>query len=321
MTTLRLAVVLALALGLAACGARPPAALQGYIEGTYVYVSAETAGRVTARPAETGKPVSESDVLAELDSADQVEAVAAAEARLAEAKAQLANLLSGRRPEEISVIAAELNEARSSFTAADDDYTRKLVLRERGVVAQSIVDDAKSKRDVAQARIDATERQLDVAKLPARPEEISAAERNVTAIEAALAQAKIALDKRTLKAPAAGVVNETFFEVGELVPAGQAVVSLLPAANKKVRFYLPEPRLAEIKVGDQVAVGCDGCADGLTAEVTFVATEAEFTPPVIYSKDSRDKLVFRVDARPTGAAMNLKAGQPVDVRLMPAGNP
>ena len=304
---------------LAGCSGSGDGPLQGYVEGTYVYISAETAGRVVERPAIDGTAVVQGAVLARLDDSDEKQAVAEGEARLAQAKAQLLNLRSGKRPEEISVIAAELTEARSSLTQADDDYRRKLLLREKGVVAQAVVDDAKAKRDAMEAKTEASERQLLVARLPARSEEIDAAERNVTALEASLAQASIALDRRTLRAPDAGVIEETYFEPGELVPAGQAVVSLLPDANKKARFFLPETLLATVKIGDRVAVGCDNCGEGLEAEITFISTEAEFTPPVIYSKDSREKLVFRVDARPLGEAAALKVGQPLDIRVIKTG--
>lgn len=309
------AALVILTLTLAGCMGDSDQPLQGYVEGTYVYVSAESAGRIVARLAEAGKPVKEGAVLARLDDADQKSQVIGAEARLAQAEAQLANLHSGKRPEELAVLVAQLNAARTTFTFASDDYNRKLVLREKGVTPQSSVDAAKTALDSAQAQVDAAERQLEVAKLPARPEEIAAAERNVAAEQAALVQAKTALDRRTLKSPASGMIEETFFEPGELVAAGQPVVSVLPAVNKRIRFFLPEPRLAAIRIGDRITVTCDNCAAGLAAEITFIATEAEFTPPVIYSKENREKLVFRVEARPLAEAASLKAGQPVDVTL------
>lgn len=311
------AVVLCAAGLLAGCFGSNDESLQGYVEGTYVYVSPETPGRVVERPATAGAMVAEGDVLARLDSSDEEEAIAGAEARLAQARAQLANLLSGKRPEEISVIEAELREAQTAFKLADEDHARQVQLREKGVVSNTAVDDATARRDTALAKLQAIERQLDVARLPARAEEIDAAERNVAVLDSALSQAHIALDRRTLLAPADGFVEETFFEPGERVAAGQPVVSLLPEANKKIRFFLPEPLLAGVELGESVAVACDNCEDGLTAEITFIATEAEFTPPVIYSKDNRDKLVFRVDARPLDAAARLKVGQPVDVALVP----
>lgn len=301
---------------LSGCFGSEDSAFQGYVEGTYVYISAETAGRLVERPVFAGGTVAAGAVLARLDDSEEKEAILEAEARTAQAKAELANLQSGKRAEEISVIAAQLGEARSTFNVAEEDYRRKLVLRERAIVAQSVVDDAKAKRDTASASLEGIERELVVAKLPARPEEIAAAERNVAAEEAALAQARIQLERRTLTAPAAGHIEETFYEPGERVNAGQAVVSLLPEANKEIRFFLPERYLAGVKIGQRIAVACDGCAAGLAAEIDRVATEAEYTPPILYSTESRDKLVFRVEAKPIGTAAELKVGQPVDVRLM-----
>ena len=310
-----LAVTIPLALLAGCMGSDAP--LQGYVDGTYVYVSAEAGGRVVERAATAGTRVKAGGVLFALDDADQKQQVAGADARLAQAEAQLANLQTGQRPEEVAVLASNLSAARSSLAQASDDYNRQLTLLQRGVVAQSVVDNAKAKRDSAQAQADAAERQLLVAKLPARAEEIDAAQKNVAAMQADLAQAQTAFDRRQIKAPADGLVEETFYEPGELVAAGQPVVSLLPDTNRKVRFFVPERMLAGVAPGKTVAVGCDGCTAGMTAEITFVATEAEFTPPIIYSKESRDKLVFRVDAKPVGDAAQLKVGQPLDIRLAP----
>jgi HlyD family secretion protein len=304
-----------LTLLLAACSGNGDAPVQGYVEGTYVYISADDAGRIVARPASAGATVAAGDVLVRLDDSDEIEAVAGAEARLAKAEAELANLRSGKRPVEIAVIEAQLSEAQANYALAEEEYQRQLQLLERGVVSQSAVDNAKATRDAAKASVDAIERELEVAELPARPEEISAAERNVAAEQAAVAQAKIALERRTLKAPDAALIEDTFFEPGEYAAAGAAIVSLLPDANKKLRFFVPEPRLAAVTIGSRVGVACDGCADGLEGEVTFVSSAAEFTPPVIYSKDVRDKLVFRVEAKPLGETASLKAGQPIDVTL------
>jgi HlyD family secretion protein len=307
--------IIALALLLAACSGNGDGPVQGYVEGTYVYISADDAGRIVARPASAGQTVAAGDVLVRLDDSDEVEAVAGAEARLAKAEAELANLRSGKRPVEISVIEAQLSEAEANYALAEEEYQRQLLLREKGVVAQAAVDNAKARRDAAKASVDAIKHQLEVARLPARPEEIEAAERNVAAERAAVAQARIALDRRTLKAPEAALVEDTFFEPGEYAPAGAAIVSLLPDANRKLRFFVPEPRLAGVTIGSRVGVSCDGCPDGLEGEVIFVSSVAEFTPPVIYSKDIRDKLVFRVEAKPLGAAASLKVGQPIDVTL------
>ena len=302
-------------LALAGCSGGSGQPLQGYVEGTYVYISAESGGRLVSRPVTAGRQVAAGDLLFALDDADQKAAVAGAEARLAQAEAQLANLKTGERPEEVAVLAANLSSARATFQNAEDDYRRKLQLRQSEAVAQSVVDTAKTASDTAEAQVEAAQRQLEVARLPARPEEIDAAERNVAALQSDLSAAQTGLDRRTVKAPAAGLVEETYYEPGELVTAGQAVVSLLPDANRKVRFFVPEEQLAKVVLGSDVGVTCDGCPSGLAAKVEFVATDAEFTPPIIYSKDSRSKLVFRVDARPLGDALALKVGQPLDIRL------
>lgn len=311
----RTAAAMAALVVLAGCSDTGDAPVQGYVEGTYVYVSADAAGRIVARPAAAGTMVAAGAVLARLDEADELQAVAGAEARLAQAEAQLANLRSGKRPVEISVIEAQLSEAAANFALAEEEYQRQLILREKGVVSQAAVDNAKARRDAAEASVLAITHELEVARLPARPEEITAAERHVAAEQAALAQARTALERRTLAAPEAGLVEETFFEPGEHAQAGAAIVSLLPDANRKIRFFVPEPRLAAVALGSRVGVACDGCPAGLEGEVNFVSSAAEFTPPVIYSKDVRDKLVFRVEARPLGAALDLKVGQPVDVAL------
>ena len=110
-------------------------------------------------------------------------------------------------------------------------------------------------------------------------------------------------------------IDKAGYTPGEQVAIGAPVVSLLPDANKRIRFFLPERRLAEVKIGDRVSIACDNCPAGLAAEVTFVSSQAQFTPPIIYSKDNREKLVFRVDARPLDQAAALKVGQPIDVTL------
>lgn len=303
------------ALALAGCSNSGGQTFQGYVEGTYVYIAPDAGGRLIARPAVAGARVAAGAALFSLDSADQKAAVTGAEARLAQAKAELANLQTGERPEEVAVLAANLSSARATFQNAEDNYRRQLQLRQNGNVAQSVVDTAQTTMTTASAQVDAAERQLEVARLPARSDQIDAAERNVTALAADLDQAKTALTRRTLSAPAAGYVEETYYEPGELVAAGQPVVSLLPDTNRKVRFFVPENTLAKVNIGSPVSVSCDGCPTGMTAKVEFVSSSAEFAPPIIYSKDSRDKLVFRVDARPQGNASALKVGQPLDVTI------
>jgi HlyD family secretion protein len=139
--------------------------------------------------------------------------------------------------------------------------------------------------------------------------------------EAAQRQAKANLDwsqtrlaRRRAVAPAAGVIQQVYFRPGETVPPGRPVMSLLPPGNLKLRFFAPERVLQDVKYGATVNVFCDGCEAGLTAKVTFIASSAEYTPPVIYSLDERAKLVFLIEARPEHPE-RFRVGQPVTVTL------
>ena len=304
---------------LAACdNGASSGALSGYVEGRYVYASAESAGRIEAMPATRGARVAAGDVLFRLTSNEEAARVAEAEARVAQAEAQLTNLRSGMRQEEIAVLEAQTAEAQAALDAAVKDAERARTLRAQNVVAQSQVDAAEETLQVATARFQAAQRQLAVGRLAARPEEILAAEGNLGALRAALALAEALQAKRVVVAPAAGLIEETFFDAGEFVGAAQPVISLLPDDGRLVRFFVPEPLLATATPGNGVIVSCDGCPAGLTAEISFVATQPEFTPPVIYSRDNREKLVWMVEARPQGDTARLPVGQPVDIRLAEA---
>ncbi|WP_029074545.1 HlyD family secretion protein [Kaistia adipata] len=305
------------ALLLAACGGDlRGAVLNGYVDADYVLVGAEASGRLTALPVARGQTVDAGAQLFTLDDRDQRAALDQARATLAEAKASLADLRTGKRPEEIRVLDAQLADAEASLTVAQKNYDRNRDLSQRSVVAVAALDQAKADLDSAAARVRAAQENRAVANLPARPDQIAAAEQKVTALDAAVAEAETDLARRVQNAVKAGRIEEIFYQVGELVPAGQAVVSLLPADARKILFFVPEPERASVHPGQRVSIGCDGCADGLVATIASIATDAEYTPPVIYSKESRAKLVYRVEARPEGPARELDPGQPVDIRLI-----
>jgi len=151
--------------------------------------------------------------------------------------------------------------------------------------------------------------------LPARRDEQAAAGAQVEAARQALKQSEWRIKQKVQAAPADGVVSDVFFRSGEFVPAGQPVIALLPPAQLKARFYVPEAELASVALGQSVRLHCDGCGDAMTARVSFISTKPEYTPPVIYSNSQRSKLVFLVEAVPDAAsAAKLHPGQPLDVR-------
>lgn len=146
------------------------------------------------------------------------------------------------------------------------------------------------------------------------------AEAALRTAQARLNSAQTKLARRDVFSPAEGTVEQIYFRVGEMVPAGRPVVALLPPGNLKVRFYVNEAMLPQVKIGDTINVRCDGCTDGLTARVSFIARTSEFTPPVIYSIEERSKLVFMIEARPDQPE-RMRVGQPVTVTLAPPGEP
>lgn len=132
--------------------------------------------------------------------------------------------------------------------------------------------------------------------------------------QARLDAANTRLARRKVASPVAGTVQQIYFRPGELVSAGRPVLALLPPGNLRVRFFVPQDQIARVALGDRIAVTCDGCADGLSAKVSFLSRQVEFTPPVIYSFEERSKLVFLVEAVPDQPE-KVRVGQPVRVRV------
>ena len=235
--------------------------------------------------------------------------VTEAEARLADAKAEV------QRPDEIEVLEAALAQAQAMREQADNNLDRARSLFGKGWITKAQLDDAVAQHDRNRAAVAEAEKRIAAAKLPGRSDMIDAAAANAEAARHALAEAEKSLGKREVLAPAGGTVEEVYFRPGEVVNAGQAVVSLLPPRNLKVRFFVAEPERAGLRLDQRIAVTCDGCPPDLHAKISFIAREAEFTPPVIFSREQRQKLVYLVEARPDGAATELTAGQPVTVKL------
>mgnify|MGYP001424710236 CR=1 FL=1 len=302
------------------CTDEGPPSFQGYMEAELLLVGPDEAGRLETLAVAEGAAVAAGAPLFTLDSAVYRADLAEALAKLTQARAQLANLQAQQqRPEEIAVLRARRAQAEATRDLAAQELRRQRELFERKVIAKARLDQAEAARREAEAALQQIEREIAAGQLSARAQEVSAAEAAVAAAEAALAQAQVRLERRQVAAPAAGIVQDVLYRPGEMVAAGQPVVALLPPERLKVRFFLPEPLLASVRLGQQVAVTCDGCPPGLRARIGFVSREAEFTPPVIFGPEERAKLVFMVEALPDGAAARLLPGQPVTVRLLPDG--
>ena len=317
---IRPALLLFVAVGLAACESEPGDKVTGYTEGDYVYVGAPEGGWVTEVLVQRGTQVNAGDALFALDAEAQLAARNQAQAQVKQAEAQLADLQKPRRADEIAALQGTLNQAQANLSFAQSDFDRASKLRSTGFVSQQVLDQKKSARDGAAATVKQAKANLDLAGKGARSDEIAAASANVNAARQALARAEYALSQRRVVAKVEGRVEDTLRRAGEYVPPGGAVISLLPPGNIKVRFFVAEGDRARLPVGQNVRISCDGCPANASAKVAFVAANAEYTPPVIYSIGSREKLVWLVEAVPEGGTLRLSPGQPIDVTLPTTAN-
>jgi HlyD family secretion protein len=314
MNGLTRAAPLLLALALAACGNANNGRLQGWIEGDFVFVGPDDAGRVETLHVREGDQVAAGAPLFALDADLQQSDVNTTTAQVAEARARLARLEAAQqRREEIAVLEAQEKRAEAMLQLSTAELERQQQLSARGVGTQAALDTAKANFNRDKAALDEVRRHITVAQLSAREEDIAAARQTLAAAEARKSAAETRLARRKLASPVNGAVQQIYFRPGEMAPAGRPVLSLLPPGNIKVRFFVGEPMLQAVKLGDPVEVTCDGCKP-IAATVSFIARSAEYTPPVIYSLEERNKLVFMIEAR-TQTPDGLRVGQPVSVAL------
>jgi HlyD family secretion protein len=295
-------------------GTNEPPRWNGYVEADYIYAAPATPGQIETLAVREGDIVKRGDLLFTLNQSQLVALLDSANAGVAVAEANLSNLTTGSRQDEIDVIRASLSKAQSDLSLARDSSARSGKLFAQGVVTQSQLDQARATLASAEATVRQLQAQLKVAELPARDAQQLAAEANVTVAKAAVEKAKADLADRSVLAPAAGRIERVYFDQGEMAGAATPVLSILPAGALKVKFYLPEAVRQGFALGDKLKVNCDGCAAGLMATVSSFASDPQFTPPVIYSRDERQRLSFLAEA--TLDAGTLHPGQPVTLERL-----
>ena len=308
--------VIAAAALVAACSNKPPSGYQGYVEGEFVNVASSIAGRLDRLSVKRGDDVAVSAPLYVLEAVNEAAAQRQAQEQMKAAEAQLADLREGRRLPEQDVTRAQLAQAQVDEQHAATNFARDEAQFRIGGIARAQLDDSRSALAAAQAKVAQLRSELTVAQLPSRAEQIKAQTAQVAAARAVLEQATWKLDQKSIVATRAGRVYDTLYREGEWVAAGSPVVRVLPPGNVKVRFFVPESIVGSLAVGRAVALQCDGCGGDIAATLTYVSNEAEFTPPVIYSNETKGKLVFMIEARPSPEnAVKLHPGQPVNVLL------
>jgi HlyD family secretion protein len=298
--------------------ANPNDVFLGYVEGELLYIGPYETERVARLAVAAGSEVKKGDPLFTMSTTLLDRAREEASARIAQLEAQVENLQAAmNRPEQIAVLQAALERAEAALDLSRADYERQRKLYAKGHVSKAALDRAEMARARDEATAEEARRQVEASRMASRSHEIEGAEASLRQAQAQLEALNIRIKRQSVVAPADGLVQDVFFRPGEIVNAGQPVVALLPPDNRKVRFYVSEPELPKISLGERMRVTCDGCADDLYGRVSYIASRQEYTPPVIFSDKERAKLVFKAEARLEGAARALPLGMPVAVRPAP----
>ncbi len=304
-------VALALATG---CRQREAVGWQGYLEGEFVYVAAPLGGRLDHLAVRRGARVEAGAPLFALEAASELAAQREAADRLRSAQARRDDLKKGSRPSELAALEARVDQARVTAELSKSELLRQEELFKARVTSAADLDRARLTHERNARAIEEPAAQLATARLGGRTDAIAAAEADVAAATATRERADWAVAQKTQASAHDALVHDTLFREGEFVSAGAPVVSLLPPENLKVRFFVPESDFAALKAGDRVRVSITGRAAPLEARVNYLSPRPEFTPPILYNRDNRAKLVFMIEAAIDPAiARDLHPGQPVDV--------
>ncbi|MCX7830213.1 MAG: HlyD family efflux transporter periplasmic adaptor subunit [Acidobacteria bacterium] len=302
---------------LASCSSKESNLYQGYIEGEFVYVSSPLSGTIEKLYVKKGDEVKQGDPLFVFESDLEKSSREEAEWKLKQTQKLLEDAEKGKRPTEIEALSAQLNEAKSAKELAEKEYMRLKNLSESGFVSQNELDRAMSAYQQSQEKVARMEAELKTARLGLRNDQIEAYQANKMAAEAVLKQKDWTLSKTRQESPKNGIVFDTLYREGEWVASGKPVVVILPPENIKVRTFVKETDLGKIKYGTEAKVFIDGVNDSVSGKVSFISPKAEFTPPVIYSKENRAKFVYMVEISfDNPSQLNLHPGQPVDVKFL-----
>jgi len=309
-------VALALVVALAGCSTRDDPYLQGYVEGEYVYIAPPVNGILETLDVTQGDQVTSGALLFTMNSIKERAAVAEAEMKLRQGEALLEDARLGQRPSEIKAIEAQLKQAEAALMLSSRVHERQKKLFGDKVISAEELDHARSDAEQKMQEVSQVRAQLATAKEGSRAGQVAAAEANVRALRAALEQSQWNLEQTSQTAPQRGLVFDTFFRPGEVIPAGRAVVSLLPPENIRVRAFLDEAVISQVMIGTTATITVDGIAERIPGHVSFISPQAEFTPPVIYSREMRQKLSFMIELSfAPDVAEKLHPGQPVEVQI------
>ncbi len=308
--TLATVTLAGLALCLTGCSSKSHT-VQGYVDADYVYVSPYINGQIIKLNVQRGDTVTAGQALFTLQPQPQLANLQAAQAAEATAEANLKNLQTGERPSELATIEAQIVQAQAQLTYAQKQEQRNSTLLTSNSVSQDALDQAVQNANVAMGLLGQYRSSLTTAKLPAREQQVKAAEASLQQAIAQLSSAQWTYQQTTVTAPVAGQVFDIYHWAGEQAVASQPVLVMLPPNTIKVIFFVPEPALSALHTGETIAVTCESCKTSVAATIRYISPNAEYTPPVIYSRDNDNNLVYRVEAYFTQNPTAWHPGQPV----------
>ncbi|HUX30147.1 MAG TPA: secretion protein HlyD [Thiobacillus sp.] len=287
--------------------------LYGNVDIREVELAFRQPGRMTDMAADEGDAVTAGTVIAQLDAVPYREKLAAAQAELNAAQAELDKLRNGNRPQEIARAQEHVRQAQATSREAERNFARQSTLLESGASSQRTVDAARAARDRAAADLASAEAALSLAKDGFRSEDVAAGKARVAAAAAALAQAHTALADTELVAPSDGTVIARVREPGSMVASSTAVYTLSLRDPVYVRAYVSEPGLGRIAPGASVRVLTDSSDKVYHGQIGFISPRAEFTPKTVETTDLRTDLVYRLRVVVADADEGLRQGMPVTV--------
>jgi HlyD family secretion protein len=292
----------------------------GYVEGKLTYISSPIGGKLSELSVVRGQGVKSGDPLFQLEAEPESLDLNAALAAVNQVTAELNDKSKGSRPSELNALSAQIDQAQAQVDYAKKDLERKQQLFAKKAIEQNQVDLANQNLKVTEASLKQLKANLTTQNLGAREDQVKSLQAQLENAKANLEKAQWGLAQKTVKSPAEAQVFDTYYRVGEQVGSHQAVLSLLAPQDIKIIFFVDESALGTLKIGQKVMINCDACQKSLRATIQFISPSAEYTPPIIFSRSARSKLVYEVEAvfdpdKNHKSAIILKPGQPVEVSI------
>jgi len=307
----RYLVTLLLTITLSGCGDSDAPSYQGYVEGEPIFLTSPYAGILTEAHVHRGQQVKKGDLLFKLDSNPQTFTVKEDKAALMEATLLRLDLQNPKRKQEIAAISSQIEQVEAQLKLAGLRVQRYQKLFEKHVTSKDDLDEVVASFKSLEQLKAQYQSNLELAKEGSRVRQIEAQQAKIVGLTARLNQSKWTLAQKTFYAPADGIIFDTYYRQGEYVN-NKPVASLLTPANTRIEFFVPNQVLPHIRVGQTINFTCAGCNPTNEAVISYVSPNVEYAPPVVYSRENNDNLVFRVQADISNPR-DFKPGQPVTI--------